>query len=236
MSKKLTTTEFIIRAIGVHGDKYDYTNSVYTINRLPIIIMCKEHGDFSQLPLSHLQGRGCPKCGRQLRDKNCNSDTATFISKAKKVHQHKYLYTNTLYVKAMEKVLITCPVHGDFLQRPHDHLRGSGCPKCADLSKEEYRFLYYKNTPTQFYIIKYKGLYKIGITTKSVNKRYAQEVTSTDDIETLHLNYFNCYEDAYKHEQYIIKINTRYIYNGPTIFNHTYNSEVFTELIPESFL
>ncbi len=54
-----------------------------------------------------------------------------FIPRALEIHNGKYSYTKTVYVKAKEKVIITCPIHGDFEQRPQDHiLKKCGCPKC----------------------------------------------------------------------------------------------------------
>lgn len=53
-----------------------------------------------------------------------------FLEKCFKIHGEKYLYHNTIYVKALEKVSITCRIHGDFLQRPSSHLQGHGCSHC----------------------------------------------------------------------------------------------------------
>ena len=44
---KLTTEEFIERAIKVHGDRYDYSKTKYVNHRTKVIITCKEHGDFT---------------------------------------------------------------------------------------------------------------------------------------------------------------------------------------------
>jgi hypothetical protein len=41
-----------------------------------------------------------------------------FIPIATKIHNGKYDYSKSVYVKAKEKVIITCPIHGDFEQRP----------------------------------------------------------------------------------------------------------------------
>jgi hypothetical protein len=56
--------KFIQRANEVHGDQYVYTNSVYIGARNKIDIICKVHGPFSQRSSDHLQGKGCPKCGK----------------------------------------------------------------------------------------------------------------------------------------------------------------------------
>lgn len=42
-----------------------------------------------------------------------------------------YDYSKVKYINNRQKVIITCPTHGDFLQRPCDHLYGNGCPSCA---------------------------------------------------------------------------------------------------------
>ena len=53
---------FEILAKQVHGNKYDYSEVNYTCNRNKIIIICKEHGIFKQIPYNHLKGAGCRKC------------------------------------------------------------------------------------------------------------------------------------------------------------------------------
>lgn len=56
------TEEFIIKAIKIHGDVFNYSKVKYVCNRDKVIIICKDHGDFKQIPNSHLSGQGCPKC------------------------------------------------------------------------------------------------------------------------------------------------------------------------------
>ena len=54
-----------------------------------------------------------------------------FIDKAKIIHSNKYDYSNTQYINTRTKVVIICPIHGEFIQRPDQHLAGHGCPKCG---------------------------------------------------------------------------------------------------------
>ena len=54
---------FVNKAKEIHGDRYDYSESIYVNNKLKVIIKCKEHGEFLQSPDNHLRGKGCPKCG-----------------------------------------------------------------------------------------------------------------------------------------------------------------------------
>lgn len=64
MAKKLTTEEFVKRAVRVHGSKYDYTKVKYRNAHTKIIITCLRHGDFRQEPTNHIHiGQGCPTCG-----------------------------------------------------------------------------------------------------------------------------------------------------------------------------
>lgn len=62
LKTKKASDEFIKKAIGIHGNKYDYSKVEYVNNREKICIICPEHGEFWQTPNSHLSGQGCPKC------------------------------------------------------------------------------------------------------------------------------------------------------------------------------
>jgi hypothetical protein len=123
---KLTTEEFIRRAKEVHGDKYDYSKVVFTKMGDKVCIVCPEHGEFWQTPTCHLNGQGCPKCGGRYK-----FTTKEFIEKAKAVHDDKYDYSKVEYVNCNTKVCIICPEHGEFWQKPSNHLSGQGCPKCV---------------------------------------------------------------------------------------------------------
>ena len=61
---------FIEKAYKIHGDKYDYSKVKYKNNREKIIIICPIHGTFIQSPKNHLNGQGCPICGKVIRYKN----------------------------------------------------------------------------------------------------------------------------------------------------------------------
>lgn len=54
-----------------------------------------------------------------------------FLKRAKEVHGDTYRYDKTVIAGSKIAVIITCPIHGDFTQRPGDHLRGCGCPLCG---------------------------------------------------------------------------------------------------------
>ena len=131
MGKKITTESFIERSKKVHGDTYLYTKTDFKKSSDKVCITCKKHGDFWQLPFSHLNGCGCPKCGNIKKNTNKKMSVKDVIERAKKVHGNKYSYDKTVYDGIYKKICIICPKHGEFWQTPKDHFDGCGCPKCS---------------------------------------------------------------------------------------------------------
>lgn len=134
-SNKLNNNIFIKRAIEIHNNKYDYSGVQYINSAKKVNIICKKHGTFSQTPNNHSQGQGCPKCGRTKTAAKLSLTTKQFIKRANKLYNGKYRYTKVKYLNHMSKVIITCPEHGDFKQRPNDHLNGYKCMICANADK-----------------------------------------------------------------------------------------------------
>ena len=138
--KKSNTEEFIEKARKKYGDKYDYSKVNYVNNKQKVCIIChekdifgNEHGEFWERPNDHLTGYGCPKCAQ-----NHVPTTAEWIEMARLVHGDKYDYSKVNYVDAVTKVCIVCPEHGEFWQRPANHIHlGSGCPDCNSNAKSK---------------------------------------------------------------------------------------------------
>ena len=124
--------EFISKAREVHGDKYDYSKVEYVNVDTKVKIICPTHGEFEMRPMSHLLGRGCPRCdGRNLTQDDV-------IKRFREVHGDKYDYSKVVFKKVHEKVTIICPIHGEFEQTPSKHYsKKEGCPKCGKLSMAE---------------------------------------------------------------------------------------------------
>lgn len=125
--KKLTFDEFVSRSKIAHGDLYSYDMVKFENTKKPVTIICKIHGEFSQLPKTHMNGHGCKKCGGKLV-----FNTEDFISQSNIIHGFMYTYDKTVYVASDKKVTITCSHHGDFFQEPHVHLKGHGCSRCTN--------------------------------------------------------------------------------------------------------
>ncbi len=126
MSRKITTKYFITEALKVHGNTYDYSQSVYVDAKTKINIICKKHGVFEQRKDHHLNGRGCPECGG-----NKKGTSASFTAKSIAVHGDTYDYSKVNYTNNHTKVIVTCHDHGDFEVAPAHHLKGHGCPRCV---------------------------------------------------------------------------------------------------------
>jgi very-short-patch-repair endonuclease len=67
--KKRTINEFIEMSNYIHNNKYNYDKSIYVNNSTKLIITCPKHGDFKQVPNSHLKGFGCNSCSESKGEK-----------------------------------------------------------------------------------------------------------------------------------------------------------------------
>lgn len=121
----------------VHGDKYDYSQVNYVNNNTHVTIICKKHGPFSQAPSKHLIGQGCPECKAENLSEMSRDTMEEFLLKAHKAHGDKYDYSKVEYVNSCTPVTIICKKHGLFLQGPHSHVSGRGCPICRCSHGEE---------------------------------------------------------------------------------------------------
>ena len=150
---------FIQKAKEIHGDKYDYSKSFYQKSIIPVEIICPIHGSFLMRPHNHLKGQGCPLCANKEKGAYRKNNTENFIERATKKHNGKYDYSKVEYVNNHTKVCIICPEHGEFWQKPNDHLRGIGCFQCGrkyNLAEKEvlealrtkYKNVVYQYTPS----------------------------------------------------------------------------------------
>lgn len=68
--RKISTEDFIERSNLIHNFKYNYSETIYSGNKLNVKIICLLHGIFEQRAGSHLEGYGCKQCGIETRAKN----------------------------------------------------------------------------------------------------------------------------------------------------------------------
>lgn len=129
---------YIEKCIEKYGNKYQYDLTKYVNKQTKIKYKCPKHGEIEQYPLLHLKS-GCPYCNGRGISKHSKD---TFIEKARSVHGDYYNYDKVEFKNMSGKVLITCPKHGDFLQKANNHVNlKNGCPKCkggVKLTKESF--------------------------------------------------------------------------------------------------
>lgn len=161
-------SDFLLQAQSAHGNRYSYHLVEYVNMVTKVKIECSTHGEFNQYPFHHVKGAGCKKCGIQQRVEKQRLDPAiksdrkaqhtlevaeakkaktallgqNFIVKATEVHNNRYDYSEVIYETLQRPVSIICPEHGPFNQRPANHYRGQGCPKCVGhVSRKETEWL-----------------------------------------------------------------------------------------------
>ena len=226
-SNRMTTAEFISKAKLIHNNLYDYSEVEYKGSMYNVKIYCNTHKQyFWQRAGHHLSGSGCLKCFTERASDLYRSNIDEFIEKASIKHNNKYDYSKVDYINSKTKVKIICPIHGEFLQDPSNHLTGNACPICGSIKSKKK----YYNEPTLIYYIrlrlKDKVWYKIGITTKAVLVRFRKE--SHLNIEIINTKTFDSGKPAYELEQQILKeFNHLITQDSPLIKGG--NSEIFDQ-------
>lgn len=134
--KVFDTESFIRECILKFGnDRFDYSKVDYVSAKTEVKIRCLKHDLwFEAQPYTHRQGKGsCPSCRVEVLGQYNKMSVEDFVRKANKVHSNYYSYGKTINFKNMhENVVITCPIHGDFLQTPTNHVHNAfGCSECA---------------------------------------------------------------------------------------------------------
>ena len=140
-NKDEKTKTFIRKALRKHGDRYDYSKTIYTkaLEKVKIICRVEGHESFLQTPNSHLNGSGCKFCSIEKRSMLKTSTLNEFIEKANKVHGYgRYDYSKVEYKNNKTQICIICHNHNEpheFKPTPINHLNGSGCPLCARIEQ-----------------------------------------------------------------------------------------------------
>ena len=147
-SKTSNSIDFINKSKKLYGNKYDYSDTEYIDAKTKVDIYCNEHNNiFSMTPNNHLSGQICSLCSGRILN------THTFIEKSINIHKDKYDYSSVEYEHSQKYVKIICKEHGEFLQKPYDHIQGSGCINCNSLfSKGEVFIMKFIDTENINYI------------------------------------------------------------------------------------
>ena len=130
MKNKITTKDYIEKAIKVHRGKYSYGRTRYIKSADKITVTCLVHGDFTVRAGAHISGAKCKKC------KGAYHDLKTFVRFATEKFGKQYKYDKVQYKNSKTKVTILCQIHGEFKQTPEKHLMSkTGCHECGKISR-----------------------------------------------------------------------------------------------------
>lgn len=126
--KKENLKKYIERSNTIHNNKYDYSKVIFNTITDKVTIICPIHGEFRQTLHEHTNESGCPKCAHNYNNKN-------WIDLFNQKHKNKYSYENFIYEKSNIKVKVNCSIHGEFKLLTSTHLKGVGCPDCANINR-----------------------------------------------------------------------------------------------------
>lgn len=213
--------DIVTKANSIHNNKYTYDETTFVNSKTPTAITCQTHGVFWQTIGNHChktKPQGCPKCGAEKRANDRRHSITTILHNFHATHSNSYDYSKLKYVDYHTKVIITCPVHGDFEQTPAHHIGGNGCPSCANYGFD-------KTKPAVLYYLSINNgqAYKIGITNRDVELRF--RTTDLNKLEVL----FKINLDgntAYNIEQKILSAFVNHKYVGIPLLSSG-NTELF---------
>lgn len=138
----LSKDQFVAVARAIHGDEFDYSETVYSGMKTRIRVRCNKCGvAFEQLASNHANARGwtgCKVCSGEKIGSRLRLGLRRFVDRSIAVHGDIYDYSRVVYKNVETKVPILCKTCGlVFDQTPTGHLSGYGCPCQSDSRGEK---------------------------------------------------------------------------------------------------
>lgn len=125
---KLTQEEFIEKAFAKHGDKFDYTPSVYINYSTKVQVKCNKCGKIFEItPGNLLSGYGCSHCRKAPK--------RISIEEYKKIFAESYPTLELLsdYGGNKNYITVRCKIHNYVFRTKPNWLKArQGCQKCYD--------------------------------------------------------------------------------------------------------
>lgn len=93
---------FLEKCQEVHGDRYDYSDVVYTKALEKVTIICREHGSFEMGASAHYnRGSNCPKCSRvSATDKRIRKMPSTYIRLNHYCEKYETTYLYLMFIES----------------------------------------------------------------------------------------------------------------------------------------
>ena len=144
MPSKLTTDEWVEKAKILHGDRYDYSKSIYRGRTAKITIICpvcgpiEVHAGFHVTKTPTRKPTGCNTCNRNRAAKSLTKSFDEMVRDARAVHGDRYEYMEDTYVSARVQMKMVCPSHGEVTMIPDSHInKKSICKECGKSVKSK---------------------------------------------------------------------------------------------------
>lgn len=169
MAKKLTSEEFYDRVKIIHSGKYTYLND-FTNTRNNITCFCPNHGKFLMSAKRHLQGQGCPKCGKEYAKLCRKGNWCHFIERTNKKFSDSLLFPNIREEYENEKSFVTVV-----------------CNRCRATKKIQCSYLLDKKYPTKCtnckYLYSFDELIKLNRTVNNIDRYEGLKDSRVDSVE-----------------------------------------------------
>lgn len=131
MPRLKTKADFINKARSKHGDKYDYSLSEYKGSKNKLKIICSIHGEFYQTPSNHYK-YGCSKCSSEYIGSLLKLSATDMKTKCIDTFGDTYDYSNTIFKKTKDDIVVRCKTHGYFSVKYENHITlKNGCRACS---------------------------------------------------------------------------------------------------------
>lgn len=184
----------------------------YSNIRTAIKHECLEGHKWKITPHEILKGNGCPYC-------NTINKTRTSEEYSKLIENRGFIICE-VYVNSNTPIMHKCRFEHTWKTWPHHILAGRGCPYCADYG-------FKLDAPAILYYIKIGEYYKIGITNRTVRKRF--ELDRDKSIKILSETEFNTGIEAKEAEKEILSLYADKRVYVPGFLKSGGNTELFTE-------
>lgn len=143
MAKKLTLETVIDRCNKLFNGKYDYSHSEFANIRTPFNVVCPVHGTFSITPKRHMNGQGCPICGKEYAKNIRKGNWKGFTDRFHEKYGDKFIFPNieSEYENEKSKITMFCRRCGSKYTVTGNYIlsdRFGGCTACKYFHDYDY--------------------------------------------------------------------------------------------------
>lgn len=234
---------FVDKALKKHGDTFSYehvTAENYLKDSSHVPIVCKIHGVFWQQPKDHLSKTNgkicCPECIVEFNKLHNKRSIESWKLELQERFPGFVITSHGNSDSNLEKCTIDCPTHGEF-ETTLASIKSTMylCASCAFEEQSWGARTKRTDIPGTLYFLKFTalGIYKLGVTSKTVADRFRQE---PEPYEILWELGFDTLASAYEAETQAFRDyrEFRRCRNAPRLLQKGGYTELLTCFIPKN--